>query len=152
MHLPATLCNQVPSAVIWDGSEQGLIFAAHHLPARGAGLVACLNRPTRLYHLPFFETNTLLGKETKNQRERIHTPNCPAAKNTLNLDPDLLGPKHYCPPKDGLGPYHDDDDARRRRRRLPPPLLGRRPCYPRPSLLRPKHYCPPKDGLGHYHQ
>ena len=24
----------------------------HHLPARGAGLVACLNRPTRLYHLP----------------------------------------------------------------------------------------------------
>ena len=57
MHLPATLCNQVPSAVIWDGSEQGLIFAAHHLPARGAGLVACLNRPTRLYHLPSLKPN-----------------------------------------------------------------------------------------------
>ena len=42
----------VPSSVIWDGGDEGLVFAAHHLPARGSGLVACLNRPTRLYHLP----------------------------------------------------------------------------------------------------
>ena len=43
----------------------------------------------------FFETNTLLGKipnnsrETKNQREGINTLNDPAAKQLLNLDPDL---------------------------------------------------------------
>ena len=30
---------------------------------------------------PFFlETNTLLGEKTKNQREGINTPNCPAKK------------------------------------------------------------------------
>ena len=29
----------------------------------------------------------------------------PRGKNTPTLDPNLLGPKHYCPPKDGLGPY-----------------------------------------------
>ena len=57
--LPPEECGPmtVPSAVIWDGSEQGLVFAAHHLPARGAGLVACLNRPTRLYHLPSLPPN-----------------------------------------------------------------------------------------------
>ena len=42
----------------------------------------------------FFETNTLLGKpnkprETKNQREGINTLNDPAAKQLLNLGPDL---------------------------------------------------------------
>ena len=52
--IPTEECGPmtVPSSVIWDGSETGIVFAAHHLPARGSGLVACLNRPTRLYHLP----------------------------------------------------------------------------------------------------
>ena len=35
----------------------------------------------------FFVTNTLLEKETKSQREGIHTLNCSAAKKTLTLDP-----------------------------------------------------------------
>ena len=42
----------VPSSVVWDGTDEGLIFAVHELPARGSGLSACLNRPTKLYHLP----------------------------------------------------------------------------------------------------
>eukprot|EP00964_Phaeocystis_antarctica_P103587 scaffold68854_cov70-Phaeocystis_antarctica.AAC.1 len=42
--------------------------------------------------------------ENKNQREGKNTLNCPAAKNTPTLDPDLLGPKYYCPPKGDLGP------------------------------------------------
>ena len=49
--------------------------------------------------------HTLLEKETKSQREGINTLNCPAAKNTLTLDPTLLTTKHYCPPKGGLAPY-----------------------------------------------
>lgn len=35
----------------FDGSDGGLIFAAHLLPPWRPGISACLNRPTRLYHL-----------------------------------------------------------------------------------------------------
>ena len=42
----------VASSVVWDGTDDGLIFAVHELPARSSGLSACLNRPTKLYHLP----------------------------------------------------------------------------------------------------
>lgn len=36
---------------IFDGSDEGLIFGCHLLPPWRPGISACLNRPTRLYHL-----------------------------------------------------------------------------------------------------
>ena len=52
---PGTLGPQevaVPAQLAWDGTDDGLLFACHLLPPRLPGLSACLNRPTRLYHLP----------------------------------------------------------------------------------------------------
>ena len=41
----------IPTHVSFDGTDDGLIFACHLLPPWQPGLSACLNRPTRLYHL-----------------------------------------------------------------------------------------------------
>ena len=42
----------VPAHPCFDEAGGGLIFACHSLPPWRPGLSACLNRPTRLYHLP----------------------------------------------------------------------------------------------------
>lgn len=42
----------VGSHIAFDGTDDGVIFACHLLPAHYPGLSACLNRPTRLYHKP----------------------------------------------------------------------------------------------------
>ena len=41
----------VPVHPCFDGTESGLLFACHLQPPWRPGISACLNRPTRLYHL-----------------------------------------------------------------------------------------------------
>ena len=54
----------------------------------------------------FFVNQHFIRKGEQKPTGGYKYPKLPRGKNTPTLDPDLLGPKHYCPPKDGLGPYH----------------------------------------------
>ena len=40
-----------PQCPIFDEKSEGLIFSAVKMPIMKLGLIACLNRPTQLYHI-----------------------------------------------------------------------------------------------------